>query len=162
MSASVLIAAVVLAAAIGKIRGGNAAFGRELSELFGLPPPVAAVLAPAVVVAELGWAVLLLAAPVAGAAASVAALTLLTGVTVRSLRDGRGDCRCFGPAARTSPRFGVLRNCLLLVLALLVLVAGPVVLVSPVIDIGLGVVLSLALIRIEVLVKAVRVVAEAT
>jgi uncharacterized membrane protein YphA (DoxX/SURF4 family) len=153
-----MIVVVVLAAALSKIRGGTAGFGRELSESFGLPPRLAAVTAAAVVVGELGWAALLLFAPVPGAAFSIAALAVLTGVNAVSLRKGHEDCLCFGPAMRTSPRTAVLRNSFLLLLAVSVLVTGPVVLASPVIDIGLGIVLSLALIRIEVLMKAVRLV----
>jgi hypothetical protein len=158
MLAVVTMAVVVLAAALSKIRGGIAGFGRELSELFGLPPRLAAAAAAAVVVGELGWAALLLVAPVVGAAFSIAALGLLSCVNAVSLRKGRRECLCFGPAVKTSPRIAVLRNSLLILLAVAVLIAGPVVLASPVIDISLGFVLSMALIRIEVLMKAVRVV----
>jgi hypothetical protein len=153
-----MIAVVVLAAALGKARGGIAGFGRELTELFGLPPRLAGATAAAVVVGELGWVALLLVAPVPGSAFSIAALGLLTYVNAVSVRKGHRECLCFGPAARTAPRTAVLRNAILMLLAATVLLTGPVVLVSPVIDISLGVVLSLALIRIEVLMKALRVV----
>jgi hypothetical protein len=156
--AVVMMAVVVLAAAFGKIRGGIADFGRELSELFGVPPRLATATAATVVVGELGWAGLLSVAPVPGAAISIAALGLLTWVSTVSLRKGHTECLCFGPTVRTSPRIAVLRNSFLMVLAVAVLIAGPVVLATPVIDVGLGVVAGLALIRIEVLMKAVRVV----
>ncbi|TYB62177.1 hypothetical protein FXF51_25995 [Nonomuraea sp. PA05] len=152
------MAMVVVAAALSKIRGGGAGFSRELSRLFGLPPRLAAVTAVAVVVGELGWAVLLFVAPVPGAAFSIAALGLLTCVNAVSLRKGRRECLCFGPTATISLPLSMLRNSVLILMAVTVLIAGPVVLTSPVIDICLAVVLTLALIRIEALVKAVRVV----
>ena len=154
----VMVAVVVLWAALGKLRGGIANFGRELSEVVGLSPRLAAATAVAVVVGELGWAALLFADPVPGAAFSIGALGVLACVNAVFLRKGRRECLCFGATVRSSPRTALLRNTFLMLLAVPVLIAGPVVLASPVVDISLGVVLSLALIRIEDLVKAVRFV----
>jgi len=152
------MAVVVLVAAVSKLRAGIAGFGGQLSRLLGLPARLAVATAAAVIVGEFGWAVLLVVEPVPAAAFSVAALIALTCVNAASLRKGHRECLCFGPAVRSSPRSAVLRNSVLTVLAVAVLVAGPGVFVSPVIDVCCGIVLAAALIRIEDIVKAIRVV----
>ena len=119
----VMVAVVVLWAALSKLRGGIAEFGRELSKVVGLPPRLAAAIAVAVVVGELGWAALLFVEPVPGAAFSIAALGVLACVNAVFLRKGRRECLCFGATVRSSPRTALLRNTFLMLLAVPVLIA---------------------------------------
>ncbi|WP_406208094.1 hypothetical protein OH807_36125 [Kitasatospora sp. NBC_01560] len=116
LAARALLVVVFGAAVISKARSraALAAFAADLAGFRWLAAGLRRPTAVAVIVAELATLALLATVRQAGAAA---ALVLLTGFTVATLRAGRAaDCRCFGrarPAARGSAAGFVLRNCLL-------------------------------------------------
>ncbi|MFI6845161.1 hypothetical protein OG535_05950 [Kitasatospora sp. NBC_00085] len=116
LAARALLVVVFGAALTGKARSraALAAFTADLAGFRWLPAALRRPTAVGVIAAELVTVVLLATVRQAGA---VAALVLLTGFTVATLRAGRAaDCRCFGPAkpaARGSAGGFVLRNSLL-------------------------------------------------
>lgn len=125
--ARVLLAAVFVISAVAKIR--NREESREAIARFGLPSPVARVLAPALPVAELASAGLLLSADPAAAAGAVLGLVLLLAFTVaivvNLLRGNRFDCHCFGQLGGSQISWWtVARNIGLLVLAAVALVGA--------------------------------------
>lgn len=122
-AAALLLAGVFAGAGTAKLRR-RAATARTFRALR-LPAPGA--LAVAVPAAELGTAVLLVVAPVAGGVAALVALAAFTAVLVAALR--RGDtvaCGCFGSAGTDAVSAAELvRNALLAVAAAAALTAGP-------------------------------------
>jgi hypothetical protein len=104
--------------------GGRDRFLRALASLPWLPIRRARIAVWTVPLAELAAAALLVAAPKAGAAASLALLALFSAVVVRELAAGRRfECGCFGGAGgrRVGPST-LARNAVLAAAAVLVLV----------------------------------------
>jgi thiol-disulfide isomerase/thioredoxin/uncharacterized membrane protein YphA (DoxX/SURF4 family) len=126
LSARCILAVVFLVAAVGKLLdlGGS----RRAAEEFGVPARVASVAGPALPVAELVTAVMLLIRPTAviGAGFALVLLLLFTLGVLYAMSQGRApDCHCFGqihsePAGRST----LVRNALLAALAVVILVGG--------------------------------------
>lgn len=94
--AAVLLAAVFVRAAAAKLARPGATAASFLS--LGVPAPKA--MARVVPTVELGLAVLLVAAPEAGALASLVLLALFSALLVRALATGlEVGCNCFGSAS---------------------------------------------------------------
>jgi thiol-disulfide isomerase/thioredoxin len=116
-AARILLAAVFVVAAVAKLADLEGA--RRAAGDFGVPPRLAGGLAPALAIAELAVAALLIpgSTAVVGAAAALALLLLFSGAIGVSLARGRApDCHCFGrlhsaPAGRgTLARNGALAS----------------------------------------------------
>jgi hypothetical protein len=128
-AAAVVLAAVFLWAAAGKLARADAAVGA----LRALGLPAARWLARAVPAAELVLAAVLLAAPRAGGAGALVLLAAFSAVLLRAVRAGViAPCACFGTAA-ADPVSSVelVRNALLGVLAAATLLAPRTVVPSP-------------------------------
>jgi hypothetical protein len=116
-AARILLAAVFVVAAVAKLADLEGA--RRAAGDFGVPPRLAGGFAPALALAELAVAALLIpgSTAVVGAAAALALLLLFSGAIGVSLARGRApDCHCFGrlhsaPAGRgTLARNGALAS----------------------------------------------------
>ncbi|MDY7099682.1 MAG: MauE/DoxX family redox-associated membrane protein [Actinomycetota bacterium] len=121
------IAAFVLAAVLAASAGAKLADRPATAQAFaslGVPAPGPAALAVPVV--ELAVAVTLVAAPAAGGFAALAVLVCFTLFLVDRIRSGTtAPCRCFG-GLRTEAvgRIDIVRNVVLMVLALVALLGG--------------------------------------
>lgn len=104
---------LMLAAAGGKLRTFGQ-FRANLTSSFGMPAPLAALLAPAVVAAEAGAAALILGgAPRPGMLAALVMLGAFTAlVSYKFFTESVVKCSCFGEAARSVSGFDLLRNLL--------------------------------------------------
>lgn len=125
MSAAVFAAAIVrhfagwwwLAAAAGKLRSWPR-LRSDLVASFGIAAPLAAVLAPALVAAELATAAMVLGfAPEAGMLASFVLMATFTAVAAYQFQ-ARAivRCSCFGESMRPLSGFDLVRNLLVLLL----------------------------------------------
>lgn len=117
---AIALAGLLAVAACGKLRDRDRA-GTMLGE-FGVPERWSRLAMVALVAAELTVAALLVAAPRAGAVATVVLLLVFSGAMARLLRAGRtASCHCFGDLGSTSVGpTALLRNGALLAVALLV------------------------------------------
>ena len=128
LSLRIILAGVLLAAALGKLRD-RASFAQALTE-FGVTSPALTRLGGVVIpVSELAVAGLLVSVVTArtGAAASLVLLVTFTVGVANVLKQGRATvCHCFGPAdAAPVSRATLARNGLLILLAALILLGGP-------------------------------------
>jgi len=126
LAARAILAAVFVLAGIAKLRdqtGFRAALGD-----FGTPRSFRVPLAAAFPLAELAVAAALLVAPVSWFGAAGAAVLLLVfslAIAVNLLQGNQPDCHCFGQIqAKPAGWYSVARNCLLLLLAAVVLWQG--------------------------------------
>ncbi|MFB8763523.1 MauE/DoxX family redox-associated membrane protein [Nocardiopsis alba] len=114
---------IFLAAWVGKIKGPGrfSGFATVISRLTGWSPPTARAVGVTVVSGEV-LACLLLISPLTAVAGAVVALTLLTaftGVAVKALWSGiRSECSCFGGSDSAIGYAMIVRNLLLIALAL--------------------------------------------
>ena len=126
LGARMVLAAVLLAAALGKL--SDLAGARRALTDFGVPPGIARVAGPVLPAAELAVAVGLVVPGAARWAALAAAGLLLVfcaGIGRALVRGDRPDCHCFGRAHSRPVGLGTLaRGALLVALAAFVAVAG--------------------------------------
>lgn len=119
---------ILLAAGTGKLRA-FASFRANLGASFGVAPRHGALLAPAIVGAELLLAVLVVGPFArAGMVAALLLFALFTAVLAWRLRhDGALRCDCFGQAERNLSGYDLLRNVLVMagIALFLALPAGP-------------------------------------
>ncbi|MDO3703185.1 MauE/DoxX family redox-associated membrane protein [Micromonospora sp. C28SCA-DRY-2] len=143
----VLLGAVLLAAAVGKVSGRAAfrEFARSVRDL-GYRP--AGPLAAAVVAAEFGTVALLAVFPLAGFLSGAALLLAFTVAIAANLRRGGGTCRCFGRTATPLGRQHVWRNAFLIGSA----VVGALAPAGPVSPAGAGLAVAGALVAAALVV----------
>jgi peroxiredoxin len=126
LGARMVLAAVFLTAALGKLR--DLAGARQALTDFGVPPGMARVAGPLLPTAELALAVGLLVPGTAWWAAVAAAGLLLVfcaGIGRALVRGERPDCQCFGRAHSRPIGLGTLaRNAVLFAFAIFIAVAG--------------------------------------
>ncbi|MFI5912132.1 MauE/DoxX family redox-associated membrane protein [Dactylosporangium sp. NPDC051541] len=134
VAARLLLATVFAVALFGKVTGGRAyaAFADSIARMRVLPARVARPAALASVVTE-GAVVLLLVLPwrwaaVAGFVLAAGLLAVFAAAIAISLRGGnRAPCRCFGASATPLGRGHIVRNLILIVIALTGLAAAAAV-----------------------------------
>jgi uncharacterized membrane protein YphA (DoxX/SURF4 family) len=160
MSGAGYVAAIVLAGTFALAAGSKLRSpAHTVATLRGLGLPAPATLGRAVPIAELAIAVVLLAAPAAGAVAALVALAFFTTLILSRLRAGATvSCGCFGSTADAPISFvEPLRNALLAALAATALAAprpelpglDDVVTVSTAVLVG-AIVLALAAVKRDV------------
>ncbi|MER5903689.1 MauE/DoxX family redox-associated membrane protein [Streptomyces mirabilis] len=128
LAVRLLVGIVFAASATGKLRGAAAFRGfEESARSMGVPARLSRLVAVAVVVGECAAVVLLALGP-GGAPGFVLTLLLLAAFTtgiVRSLRSGtKASCACFGASTAPIGRRHVVRNTVLLALAVFGLAAA--------------------------------------
>jgi thiol-disulfide isomerase/thioredoxin/uncharacterized membrane protein YphA (DoxX/SURF4 family) len=126
LCARCVLAGVFLLAAVGKLADLDGS--RKALEEFGVPARAAALAGPALPLAELAVAALLLIRPtaVAGAAGALALLAVFVAGVARAMSQGLApDCHCFGQIhSEPAGPVTLARNGVLMAPAVLILIAG--------------------------------------
>lgn len=159
LAVRLVLGLIFLAALASKVRGRDAyrGFVGSLAGLPWLPVRLTGALAGAVVLAEAGTVGLLTVPATVPAGLGAAAVTLaafLTGVAVSTRRGARLPCRCFGSSGAVMGTRHLVRNALLLALALagLAATAVPAAGVSPAESVlvgGLSLIAAVLVVRLD-------------